>query len=154
MRFSPLTAREKTDVEIGRPELVDAQLAPLVVETKTPASVPAKRFVPINAREKTDLFVSPVSFGVQLDPSFVERKTPPLPVPAKSFVPEIASARTSVSVMPLLALIQSEPLLVERKTPPFVPANTSTPLTAREWTYEFVRPEVIEVQPVPPSVDR
>lgn len=50
-RFAPLTAREYTSVPV-KPELTAAQVAPLLVERKTPPpKVPAKRFVPLTARD-------------------------------------------------------------------------------------------------------
>jgi hypothetical protein len=69
-------------------QAVAVQLAPLLVERKTPPpQVPAKRFVPLTAKAMTSLFVKPVLTAVQLVPLLLERKTPPPSVLAKRFVP-------------------------------------------------------------------
>jgi hypothetical protein len=93
----PLTAKAETLVFGGNPVLSTVQLVPLLVERKTPPSVPAKRFCPLNARHSIPVyrvvsytdFCIPSLTPVQLVPVLVERKTP-LPVPANRFEPETA----------------------------------------------------------------
>jgi hypothetical protein len=57
-----------------KPVLTVSQLIPLLVETKTPREVPAKRFVPETRNASTSTFAKSVE--VQLDPLLVERKAP------------------------------------------------------------------------------
>src|SRR3990172_5382160 len=52
-------ARAETTV-VGKPVLTAVQLVPLLVERKTPSSVPAKRFVPEMARAETTVVGKPV----------------------------------------------------------------------------------------------
>ena len=88
-----------------KPELTAVQLAPLLVEKKTPPpSVPAKRCVPLAARAKTAVAVKPELASVQLVPFIVERKTPPPSVPARRLVPETAKDQTFPSLSPLVEI--------------------------------------------------
>ena len=61
---------------------VSVHFVPLLVERKTPPSVPAKIFVPpaplgLTARAETFVLVKPLLTAVQLVRLLVERKTPP-----------------------------------------------------------------------------
>ena len=66
--------RQKHGHVFVKPLLTCVQLVPLLVERKTPPSVPAKRFVPQTARANTSVFVKPVFTYFQLAPLLVERK--------------------------------------------------------------------------------
>jgi len=92
---------------------VAVQLVPLLVERKTPLSVPAKRFEPLTVRAETFVFVRPLLTAVQLVPLLVERKTPPPQVPAKRFVPLAARAETFIFVKPLLTVVRFPPTVFE-----------------------------------------
>ena len=73
----PETVRDQTS-KFVKPLLTAVQLAPLLVERKTPPpSVPAKRLVPETVRDRTYKFVKLLLTAVQLAPLLVERKTPP-----------------------------------------------------------------------------
>jgi hypothetical protein len=148
-------AKDETEVLVN-PVLTAVQLIPLLVERKTPPSVPAKRFVSLTAKEETEVLVNPVLTAVQLVPLFVERKTP-LPVPAKRFVPLTAREVIKVFVNPVLMAVQLVPLSVERKTPlkpvpakRFVPESVKhptplpkVPLVCTHWGYASVVRKII-----------
>jgi len=64
------TLTSETGIFIGRPELNSAQLAPLLVDRKTPLElVPAKMLLPLTANEETNAFASKLELtAVQLVP--------------------------------------------------------------------------------------
>jgi hypothetical protein len=121
-RITPAPVAAKTFVpstvsaviaRLGSPLFTATQLAPLLVERKTPPPlVPAKTFVPTVATAWTTRFVNPLLTAVQPPQVLSERKTPPPRVPAK-IGPQpgefAASAATFVFVRPVFFAHQATP---------------------------------------------
>ena len=134
--FEPLAANDVYAPPIDSPVLTAVQVAPLLLEKKTPALfVPAKILLPLTNSELMNKDESPVFTGDQLVPLLVDKKTPPS-VPAKMFVPLMATDCTNKLVRPVFFCVQVVPLFVDRNIPSCaVPANRLTPLIARLFTY-------------------